>query len=190
MRQNRDEATQSLCFNSRPFVLCGLPVRRLPNDQLLYERRNWRFVLQDRPVPIFLASLAAQQRSAVSWHSTTELLPPGTTISLHHPARAHVRRKRAEVIHSPSTDHRGTTSSPELSRESKPIPRAPSLNGTPSVVTACTRYATAAGQSCPADLKTTGGPGRCSCEAQPKSKDVLGPGGAVRSWFRAGVIQW
>ena len=29
MRQNRNQATQSLCFNSRPFVLCGLPVRRL-----------------------------------------------------------------------------------------------------------------------------------------------------------------
>src|SRR3954470_25016448 len=32
VRQNREQATQTLCFNSRPFVLCGLPVRRLPND--------------------------------------------------------------------------------------------------------------------------------------------------------------
>ena len=59
-------------------MLCGLPVRRLPNDQLLYERRNGRFVLQitghpdfgvpfgqDRLVPIFLATLAVQQRSQV-----------------------------------------------------------------------------------------------------------------------------
>src|SRR4051812_27079656 len=44
VRQNREQATQTLCFNSRPFVLCGLPVRRLPKDQLLYERRNGRFV--------------------------------------------------------------------------------------------------------------------------------------------------
>jgi hypothetical protein len=56
--------------------LCGLPVRRLPKDQLLYERRNGRFVLQvtghpdfgvpfgqDRLVAIFLATLAIQQKS-------------------------------------------------------------------------------------------------------------------------------
>jgi len=30
VRQNREQATQTLCFNSRPFVLCDLPVRRLP----------------------------------------------------------------------------------------------------------------------------------------------------------------
>ena len=78
VRQNRDQATQSLCFNSRPFVLCGLPVRRLPQDQLMYERGNGRFVLQitghpdfgvpfgqDRLVPIFLATLAVQQQSQV-----------------------------------------------------------------------------------------------------------------------------
>src|SRR6185436_18868838 len=37
----RDQCDQTLCFTSRPFVLCGLPVRRLPMNQLLYERRNW-----------------------------------------------------------------------------------------------------------------------------------------------------
>ena len=40
------QKNQNLCFSSRPFVLCGLPVRRLPSDQLLYERRNGKFVLQ------------------------------------------------------------------------------------------------------------------------------------------------
>ena len=58
------------------FVLCGLPVRRLPKDQLLYERRHDRFVLQvtghpefgvpfgqARLVPIFLATLAVQQKT-------------------------------------------------------------------------------------------------------------------------------
>jgi hypothetical protein len=76
IRQNWDQACQTLCFSSRRFVLCGLPVRRLPQEQLLYERRNGRFVLhvtghpafgvpfgQDRLVPIFLATLAVQQRS-------------------------------------------------------------------------------------------------------------------------------
>jgi hypothetical protein len=78
VRLKRDQGTQTLAFSSRPFVLCGLPVRRLPANQLLYERRNGRFVLQitghpefgvpfgqDRLVPIFLATLAVQQRSQV-----------------------------------------------------------------------------------------------------------------------------
>ena len=46
IRLKRDERRQTLCFTSRPFVLCGLPVRALPTGQLLYERRNGKFVLQ------------------------------------------------------------------------------------------------------------------------------------------------
>jgi hypothetical protein len=76
VRQKREEGLQSLCFSSRPFVLCGLPVRPLPAGQLIYERKNGSFVLQitgrpdygvpfgeDRIVPIFLATLAVQQKS-------------------------------------------------------------------------------------------------------------------------------
>lgn len=88
IRQNRDQASQALCFNSRPFVLCGLPVRRLPKDQLLYERRNGRFVLQvtghpafgvpfgqDRLVPIFLATLAVQQKNqTIRFRTAAEML--------------------------------------------------------------------------------------------------------------------
>ena len=78
VREKRDSKTQSICFASRPFVLCGLPVRRLPEGQLLYERRNGRFTLQvtdhpdfgvpfgqDRIVPIFLATMAVRQQSPV-----------------------------------------------------------------------------------------------------------------------------
>ena len=88
VRQNREQATQTLCFSSRPFILCGLPVRRLPKDQLLYERRNGRFVLQvtghpefgvpfgqDRLVPIFLATLAVQQKSqSIRFRTAAEML--------------------------------------------------------------------------------------------------------------------
>lgn len=76
VRQRREQGTQILGFNSRPFVLCGLPLRRPPRDQLLYERRNGSFVLQvtghpefglpfgqDRLVPIFLATMAVRQQS-------------------------------------------------------------------------------------------------------------------------------
>ena len=78
VRTKREQGNQSLCFSSRPFVLCGLPVRKLREGELLYERRNGQFVLQvtghrdfgvpfgqDRIVPIFLATLAVRQKSQV-----------------------------------------------------------------------------------------------------------------------------
>ena len=88
IREKRDSRTQSICFASRPFVLCGLPVRRLPPGQLLYERRNGRFTLQvtghpsfgvpfgqDRIVPIFLATMAVRQQSPVlRFRSAAEML--------------------------------------------------------------------------------------------------------------------
>src|SRR5262245_44425482 len=46
VRKNRESGTQRLAFSSRPFVLCGLPVRRPPAGQLLYERGNGHFLLQ------------------------------------------------------------------------------------------------------------------------------------------------
>src|SRR4051794_5653398 len=83
VRSKREEQKQNLAFSSRPFVLCGLPVRQPPKGQLLFERRNGRFLLQitghpqyglpfgqDRLGPIFLATLAVQQkRSTVSFRS-------------------------------------------------------------------------------------------------------------------------
>src|SRR5262249_41932303 len=88
IRLKRDERRQTLCFTSRPFVLCGLPVRALPSGQLLYERRNGKFVLQvaghpnygvpfgqDRIVPIFLATLAAQKKSqTIRFKTASEML--------------------------------------------------------------------------------------------------------------------
>lgn len=76
VRQRREQGNQLLGFNSRPFALRGLPLRRPPAGQLLYERRNGNFVLQvtghpefglpfgqDRLVPIFLATMAVRQQS-------------------------------------------------------------------------------------------------------------------------------
>lgn len=88
VRLKREQREQTLCFSSRPFVLCGLPVRQLPKGQLLYERRNGHFVLQvtghpdygvpfgqDRMVPIFLATLAVQQQSrTIRFRSASEML--------------------------------------------------------------------------------------------------------------------
>ena len=76
IRENRDRHTQEVAFNARPFVLCGLPLRPLPADQLVYKRRNGKFFLQivahpdfglpfgqDRLIPIWVATLALRQKS-------------------------------------------------------------------------------------------------------------------------------
>jgi hypothetical protein len=88
IRQRRDTAQQRLGFASRPFVLCGLPLRRPPPSSLVYERRNGFFTLQitghpnfglpfgqDRLVPIFLATLAVRQQSqTIRFKSAAQML--------------------------------------------------------------------------------------------------------------------
>ena len=88
VRLKRDSANQSLGFASRPFVLCGLPIKRPTNGVLLHERRNGQFLLQvtghpnyglpwgqDRLVPLFLATLAVrQQRRTIRFSSALEML--------------------------------------------------------------------------------------------------------------------
>jgi hypothetical protein len=53
VRLRREEGSQSLGFSSRPFVLCGLPVKKPAPTDLLYERRNGNFVLQITGHPSF-----------------------------------------------------------------------------------------------------------------------------------------
>ncbi len=88
VRTNRDNMSQNLGFTSRPFVLCGLPVKRPPASTLIHERRNGAFVLQvtghpeyglpwgqDRLVPIYLATLAVRQGSPqIGFESAAEML--------------------------------------------------------------------------------------------------------------------
>jgi hypothetical protein len=88
VRLKREEGKQNLAFSSRPFVLCGLPVRKLPANKMLYERRNGNFVLQitghpnyglpfgqDRIVPIYLATLAVRQQSqTIRFRTAAEML--------------------------------------------------------------------------------------------------------------------
>ncbi len=88
VREKREAGCQTLGFTARPFVLCGLPIRRPPTGQLLFERRNGHFTLQitghpqfglpfgqDRLVPIFLATMAVRQQSpVVRFGSAAELL--------------------------------------------------------------------------------------------------------------------
>ena len=88
VRMRRQSARQNIGFSSRPFVLCGLPVKCPPTGTLVHERRNGQFVLlvtghpnyglpwgQDRLVPLFLATLANRQRSRqITFDSAAEML--------------------------------------------------------------------------------------------------------------------
>jgi hypothetical protein len=90
VRTGRDEGKQDVAFNSRPFVLCGQPLRRPPKDQLKHERRNGKWILtvtadasygfglpfgQDRLIPIWLSTLATQQKSqTIRFSSAAEML--------------------------------------------------------------------------------------------------------------------
>lgn len=88
VRLKRDNVGQNLGFASRPFVLCGLPIKRPAKGTLLHERRNGQFLLQvtghptygvpwgqDRLVPIFLATLAMRQQSqTITFRSAAEML--------------------------------------------------------------------------------------------------------------------
>lgn len=88
VRDRRNAANQQLGFASRPFVLCGLPVRCPPRSTRVYERRNGLFTLQitghpdfglpfgqDRLVPIFLATLAVRQQSqTIRFRSAAEMI--------------------------------------------------------------------------------------------------------------------
>jgi hypothetical protein len=88
VRLKRESVSQNLGFASRPFVLCGLPIKRPAKGVLLHERRNGQFLLQvtghptygvpwgqDRLVPIFLATLAMrQQKQTITFRSAAEML--------------------------------------------------------------------------------------------------------------------
>jgi hypothetical protein len=65
-----------LAYHTRPFVLCGIPLRRPPSGELVHRRQNGKFFLeiiahprfglpfgQDRLIPIWVASLAVKQKS-------------------------------------------------------------------------------------------------------------------------------
>ena len=88
IRQQRDNGKQDLAFHARPFVLCGIPLRRPPRNQTSHTRRNGHFFLQiighpefglpfgqDRLIPIWMATLAIRQKSReVRFDSAAQML--------------------------------------------------------------------------------------------------------------------
>jgi hypothetical protein len=46
VRNRRSYANQNVAFGTRPFILCGLPIRPLPADVLTYRCQNGKFRLE------------------------------------------------------------------------------------------------------------------------------------------------
>jgi len=78
VREERTSGKQELAYHARPFILCGIPLRRPPTDQITHTRRNGNFTLdivahpqyglpfgQDRLIPVWVATLAVLQKSRV-----------------------------------------------------------------------------------------------------------------------------
>ena len=88
VRDQRENRKQTIAYHARPFVLCGLPLRKPAANQVIYTRRNGNFLLeitahprfglpygQDRLIPIWLATLALRQRNrVVRFESPAQLL--------------------------------------------------------------------------------------------------------------------
>jgi hypothetical protein len=93
VRSAREEGKQHLGFNSRPFILCGLPIKRPKKGVLLHIRKNGAFFLrvagdpqfglpfgQDRLIPLWIATLAVKQKTnglvprTITFNSAAEML--------------------------------------------------------------------------------------------------------------------
>jgi hypothetical protein len=88
VRQRRDEGRQEVAFGARPFILCGLPIRRPADGSLRYSRRNGRFFLevvghpdyglpfgQDRLIPLWIATQAVRRQSrTIEFESASQIL--------------------------------------------------------------------------------------------------------------------
>lgn len=88
IREQREHGRPDLAYNARPFVLCGIPLRRPPRDQLTYTRRNGKLFLniaahpdfglpfgQDRLIPIWAATLSVHQKTReVRFGSAAQIL--------------------------------------------------------------------------------------------------------------------
>jgi hypothetical protein len=88
VRVTRDSGQQDIGFSSRPFVLCGLPIKRPPRGVTLYTRRNGNLILdiqaheryglpfgQDRLIPIWVATIALRTNNPViRFKSAAEIL--------------------------------------------------------------------------------------------------------------------
>jgi hypothetical protein len=46
VREQREKGRQEIGYHARPFVLCGIPLRRPPATELVHRRQNGKFFLE------------------------------------------------------------------------------------------------------------------------------------------------
>jgi hypothetical protein len=79
IRQERENGKQQLAYNARPFVLCGIPLRRPPRTQLIHPRRNGRFFLDITGHPEFgLRELGHLNEARLCLSEARTLVAPDT----------------------------------------------------------------------------------------------------------------
>jgi hypothetical protein len=88
IREQSENRQQQLAFHTRPFVLCGLPLRHPPGTQLVHAGHSGKFFLhvtahpdfglpygQDQLIPIWVATLALQQKNrTIHFESAAQML--------------------------------------------------------------------------------------------------------------------
>ena len=53
VREQREKGRQEIGYHARPFVLCGIPLRRPPATELVHRRQNGKFFLEIVAHPSF-----------------------------------------------------------------------------------------------------------------------------------------
>ena len=88
VRSSREEKSQEIGFHARPFIRCGLPIKRPKKGVLVHVRHNGKYLLrvtgdpelglpfgQDRLIPLWVATLAVKQNSRIiQFSSAAEML--------------------------------------------------------------------------------------------------------------------
>jgi len=80
IQKEREERTQNIGYLARPFLLCGLPFKRPPKDQLIYRRVNGDEILDIKADPEFGLPFGADIQVPI-WATTKavrNMRPDGT----------------------------------------------------------------------------------------------------------------
>ena len=103
VRDQRDSRTQEVSYHARPFVLCGLPLRRPPATQQVHRRRNGKFLLHivshpDYGLPTVRADCTCSQFGSGMGRDSSSLPPIAGAAIRSSQEKAQSRRRYA---HSP-----------------------------------------------------------------------------------------
>lgn len=95
VREKRESGNQILGFATRPFVLCGLPIRRPPLTTLLYEPRNGFFTSPDHRSSRFRTTLRTRPaRAYISFDLGRAAAEPDHPLQIRRANAGHLRHRQ------------------------------------------------------------------------------------------------